>query len=358
MSLRIVNWNILAPGLLQYFWRSSYGLAVKDDNDTFYDHAYYDNVQKTRLLNIVCKLKTYNADIICLQEVTSQRFEFLGNQTMQQYIAEQLGYVVVSGSFKGMPFNYSYPPTEQPSRNSKDQLSMDSGVATLMKKDQHISHTKTLATAESFGTSEVFGKGYGSPFTVDEFVVDGQTIYVVNTHIKMQYPGIAGPVNEIYERTSRVITPENQRYTIMTGDFNAGTLQAAKDLFRSNLYKNMFDIKGHEFIDDHVFIGNGLRMYQNSVEHDKTVKLLEMGLNKPPSNNKYWGQSDTSYKQSPTNNVLVDNRTATTDHYPIDVKIIFEKAQRQAHMVGGANEMKRKYLKYKAKYLALKKDRY
>ena len=45
-SFNIITWNILAPELLFYFWRSSYGL------ETFQRESDYNIIQKNRIDNI------------------------------------------------------------------------------------------------------------------------------------------------------------------------------------------------------------------------------------------------------------------------------------------------------------------
>ena len=324
-KIKIVNWNILAPGLLFYFWRSSYGLNLTKNQET------YNIIQKKRVDNILKYLSKYNADIMCLQEVTNEKYPYLDNLTIQEYIGQELGYEIISESFKLSPFKYDYPPTEQ-----LQKYSMDSGVATLVKINSPIiNSTESIAHAEDFGQSKIFNSGIGSPFVVDKITLKNKKIiYLTNLHIRMEYPYIKRPLEEVYNRITQVLNKNQMKCMIVVGDFNAGGLKPAKDLFTSSFYNYLFDEQGHNLIDDHVFLGNNLRNYKINTEYDTSVILLDMNVNTPTSNPK-WKLPNTEYMLSNKNNQLVINDIITTDHYPIIIDIVFDKIKRVPHQIGG-----------------------
>jgi len=316
-GLRIVSWNILAPELFMYFWRSSYGLKLGKDNQ------HYDLINKRRIDNVIEYLRSLKANIICLQEVTANTYDYLESKTIQSYVAEKLGYSLTSQSFKDSPVEFSYPPNEQ-----KRTLKADSGVATLALVDKDLKFVRTVMTANEFGASTLFNSGVGSPFTVGEFVFRERKLYVANLHIRMQYPHIKLPLLEVYDRMASRLSKTDLNNTIVTGDFNAHTLESAKDLFASKFYESMFDYQGHELIDDHVFFGNQLRDSLIEVKYPN-VAILEMSVNEPATGLR-WTLPTTRFKLSPLNNKLISKGQQTTDHLPIIIEIDFEtKVSRQ-----------------------------
>lgn len=319
-DLKIVSWNILAPELFMYFWRSSYGLAVIGDK------KYYDNVNFNRIQNVVARLRSYDADIICLQEVTNNTYTYLNNLSIQQYIADTLNYSVVSQSFKQSKFKYGYPPNEQFLK-----YEVDSGVATLVKNNSNVKPIQRIIVAENFGASPLFKSGIGSPFTLDQFYL-GQILFnVLNVHIRMQYPHISAPVNEVYTRISSVLNHLQLQNTIALGDFNAHSLIAGRELFTSNFYDTMYDQQGSDLIDDHVFIGNSLRKYQTIVQYDTSLQLLETNINTPASDPNIWKRADVKYTLSRHNNDLIYSSNVTSDHYPILVTLLLNRRRNITH---------------------------
>jgi endonuclease/exonuclease/phosphatase family metal-dependent hydrolase len=319
--LRIVSWNVLAPELLLYFWRSSYGLKVRENNlHNYYDNQYYDKIHQRRFKNIVSYFHTYSPDIICLQEVTDIKYPYLNHKTIQQYIADEMKMEVVSESFKQSRLKYSYPPSEQ---NWKSSLDMDSGVAILIKNGV-CQEANEIAIAENFGKSSLFKSGIGSPLNIVHLKCYNKNLYIANTHIRMNYPHIIDSLNEVYSRVKKELSPTQLKSTILVGDLNAGSLIAGRELFQSDLYQHMFDIFGHKLIDDHVFIGNRLRTFPSNVEYDRSIKLLEMNVNKPVVG-KRWTIPRTKFNISEKNSQMISKGNATTDHYPILIDIDLDK---------------------------------
>jgi len=172
-SLRIMSFNILAPGLFLYFWRGSYGLRLLGDAD-------YDAANRSRLDRVVEIIQAEAPDVLCLQETSDRRYSVLDDRTSQEYIAARLGYEIVSEASKDSPFFFSYPPHEQ-----QRILSMDSGVCTLVNPEAGVKHVATVSTVNDYTGSNVFATGAGSPFVVDEFSLGALTFHVVNLHVRM-----------------------------------------------------------------------------------------------------------------------------------------------------------------------------
>ncbi|SNW62646.1 Endonuclease/exonuclease/phosphatase family protein [Orpheovirus IHUMI-LCC2] len=329
-NVRIVSWNILAPELLLYFWRGSYGLNIS--NDKF----YYDDINKNRIDNIITKLREYNADIVCLQEITNLKYEYLEGKSIVEYISDKLDYYVVSESYKHSPFKYNYPPSEQLIRRT-GSMEVDSGVATLLKMDSKVQLVENIGRAEDFkgvypreyedekASSNVFSSGVGSPFVLDLFEYEYRHFFVGNVHIRMQYPSILQPLNEVHNRISNVLSEDELRNMVLVGDFNAHGLQGARELFASDLHKYMFDEQGSELIDDHIFLGNDMRFYGRNIYYDKNVRLLNMDVNSNTADKNRWSIPQSKYNLSIENNELVNMKVITSDHYPIILTLDFSR---------------------------------
>ena len=63
MDAKIVSWNILAPELMFFFWRSSYGLEVHDNLE------YYHTVHHMRIQNIIHTL----SDLITVLPISTKK---------------------------------------------------------------------------------------------------------------------------------------------------------------------------------------------------------------------------------------------------------------------------------------------
>ena len=325
-NFRMVSLNILAPELLMYFWRSSYGLPVIPSRRDQSHFQHYDQINRDRIDKIIQLLASYRADILCLQEVTSSTYDYLDGLTIQEYIATRLNYRVVGESFKNSIFNYNYPPNEQIFlRNAEDRLGMDSGVATLVHRDSRLKEITHVMSAEDFEPSVLFKSptASGSPMTIEKLVFpSNEVIYLVNLHVRMLYPSIKLPVEEIYQRLQQSLGKKNLQRTILLGDFNSHSLLTAIELLKSNLNTQMRDLNGADLIDDHVWVGRQLyRNYIISSKNDTRLELLEMNVNDPTSDPKKYKQLDIEYNQSPINQQLLDTRKMTTDHYPIILNI-------------------------------------
>lgn len=245
-----MTWNVLAPELLQYFWRSSYGLPLLASS------AEYEAVTASRLHNVAAHVKHVSPDVLLLQETSDTRFACLGDRTTAEYLAHETGMVVASSSAKHLPFTYGQPPYEQAGRGRPTSRSMDSGVTTLYTPSR-VSHLSAVCTAESScGLSEgrppassVFPRGgVGSPFTLDAFSGIGEggapPFLVLNTHVRMEYPRIGASLGEAMSRAgvcvaglltsgqgSAVVSAIiSAGRLIVAGDLNAGTAEAADDL--------------------------------------------------------------------------------------------------------------------------------
>ena len=105
--MRVVSWNVLAPELLQFFWRSSYGLPLVAD---------FDAVTAARVARIAAELRALAPDVLLLQETTDTAHACLGGRTVAAFLAAELALTPASASFTGAPFRYAAPPREQARR--------------------------------------------------------------------------------------------------------------------------------------------------------------------------------------------------------------------------------------------------
>lgn len=329
MKLKICSWNILGPELLFYFWRSSYGLSFVDKKSKgVLPHDYYDHVTGMRIGNIIEYLKGGNFDIILLQETSTTKYSIVGGVFVQddmglavhEIIADALGYNIVSESYKTGLFMTGLPPFEQD--KNKTVRKSYSGVATLAKPDFVFQNVVSANTCK--------GKVV-SPFTLDALIMapigykgcgnKGPLLYIGNVHVKMNYPHINESIDEIYNCIADVIG-DGILCTIIMGDFNAHGIVAAKDLYKSDLSNQMFDLFGSELVDDHIFVGHKLTIYEKEYYIDETLPMLEMGVN-DPSVGRRWIMQNTKYNHSAHNQKLIDREKATTDHSPIIVEFDF-----------------------------------
>lgn len=332
-KLKLCSWNILAPELLSYFWRSSYGLEISNppNSNNFFPPNYYTNITQIRIDNIMKYLHDGNFDIICLQEVTDKKYLIINGLlvvstddtgfTLYELIAKTLKMNVVSVSFKQKKFNSGIPPTEQ--HKDKSVSSILSGVATLAKPDLNITN---ITKAEIF----VGATSNESPLTIDKLILPyyDVPIYIINVHIKMEYPNIKKSIDDLYEIIGGLLLVNNIRSTILVGDFNAHDKIAATDLKNSTLHDNMFDIFKEQYVDDHIFIGRDIYDYENDAILDETVKLLKMGANKPSTGPNYINPG-SSYNKLSSNQQLIKDMIVTTDHPPIIANIYFANKKKK-----------------------------
>lgn len=310
-DLKIISWNILAPEALLYFFRSSYGIYVPNGLCAPDDKKYYDDLNKMRIDNIIAYLSNIDPDIICLQEITDTSYSYLNGLSIQQYIASALNYTIVSQTIKKSDFKYNYPPREQ---SPKTKMKVNSGVATLMKNNSNVKFIYNLYSSDLDTLTDI-----KSPFTLDLFQYNEKNVFINNVHIKMHYPHIHKSLDEVYTILSQNLSVDQIKNTISIGDFNASTLESAKDLFTSKFYDLMFNNYSHELIDDHAFIGNSLKNERVNISYDTNIKILEMNINSPASDRKIWNDPAKKYILSEHNNQLVDSKTITTDHSPVIV---------------------------------------
>lgn len=327
-KLRICSWNILAPELLSYFWRSSYGLDFENTNSISLPETFYDGVTQSRLDNIIKYLRIGNFDVILLQEITNTQYVISkgifkrdtqntpNSFKIHEYIAHNMGYYIISESYKTSKFDSGLPPYEQD--RYKTISSIYSGVATLAFPGVKITN---LITSKNC-------KKEASPFTLDKLEgLNGGNIYIANVHIKMNYPSILASISELYSCILDNLGTDILR-TIVMGDFNAHALQAATELYKSELNKSMFDVFANELIDDHIFVGNDIRIYESKAFVDLNVPILEMGINSPATGKK-WTSPSTKYMRSKNNQDLIDKKIATSDHSPIIIEFDFSKRRTQ-----------------------------
>ncbi len=313
---------------MTYFWRSSYGLRT-----TGRSKQDYDKIQERRIDKMIDYIINAEPNILCLQETTDTKHDYLGGKTVQEYIADKLDFRIVSEATKQSPMGYGIPPEEQ-----KRIMEMDSGVATMILNDsENLVHMDTYMTSDTYGSSDVFKKGVGTPFTYDLFEYDGHSFGIVNLHAKMKYPNILESLNEAYDRICReTVDDEIMRNLIILGDMNAHGLRGAKDLFMSNLYTHAFDYQGSELIDDHVFFGKDLLDWTIRVNYGKGLPLLKVGANEPVTG-KRWTKPKTRFCLNRENNKLITSNKATSDHYPIDIYLEFRKGDRKERAKGLRN---------------------
>lgn len=345
--MKIVVWNVLTPGLMTFFWRSSYGLKLDEQGD----RNYYKNVHRKRIDNIVDYLQIQDADIILLQEVTAEQYGYLEGLSIQNYIGNKLGYVVVSESIKPHGLTYDYPPNEQ----NKDGKCMTEGVATLLKAQSPIKFIRSITNGNEINP-DFHDKEVESTFTFDQFEIFGFPFYVINTHIKMQYPHIKLSLDQLWKRVESRINNDEFQNLIVGGDFNAGRKEAAYDLAESPFSKYLLNDYTTKNELDHIFYGKNFMENgrTTTTKYDTDVPILEMNVNKPPVGIR-WTVPNTKYVLSDKNNKLVEDNIATTDHVPIVFNVFFQTGQKLAQAGGNNSGYYQKYLKYKTKYLGLKR---
>ena len=319
-NFRILSINVLAPESLLFFWRSSYGLST----DQYKSNQSYDEVNFNRIDQFLNYINRYLPDIICLQEVSDRDYDYLNfnglNQTIQNYIAKQLDYTVISQSFTNSIFQYNYPPIEQTRK-----FSVNLGVATLIKNNSQVKFLRNISTANLFGQSQIFKLGDGSPFTLDAFKIGKYIFNIVNVHIKMHNYHIGKSCEEVFLRLNHDL--ENNygwSKTIIVGDFNAHTSLCSAELKNSHLCSQMTDLTSHINIDSKILIGYNYQKHGFQVNYwiAKDLPILIQNVNQSlPMMSDLWQFPETQYCLSETNNQLIGNNLATADHYPMFINV-------------------------------------
>lgn len=351
-SIRVCTLNILAPELMLFFWRSSYGLPLLSSD------AAYDAVTALRMKNIIDLVSALNPAILCLQEVTDTRVQTLEWHPVAEFIAAKCGFKIAGRSYKGSEMSWAYPPQEQ-NRGSPKRL--DSGVATLYKPEV-VRHLGQVSKAETHGPSALFNTGYGSPFSLDKFEVLGGsggggggggrkgtptplTFNVANIHVRMIYPNILKPMTELLQRiraslpTPVPATASPWERLILAGDFNSGSREANLD------WKNILSVQTHltdlplagevggggggggglsPSRHDHIILGPSLQA-QGQVAHASTAPLLDTDSQPagvPSSSPKHWGVEGTPYTLHKANTELLGG-FCTSDHPAIYCDLVF-----------------------------------
>lgn len=317
--LRIVSWNILAPELMKFYWRSSYGLPLLSGVRP------YDAVTASRMSNIATILRGLRPDILMLQETTNASYACLGGRSITAYLSQELGLAIAGESFKGSKFFSGEPPHEQ-----TRAVCVDSGVATLFSAAR-VDHTRTISRGEDGGPCALFSSGIGSPFTADEFrertaANDGGSALpftVVNIHIRMQYPHISGPLKDVVLRLQSkgvLVNAEGARRVVFGGDLNSGSAKSAADL-AATIPKGLSDISSATGetapADDHLFCGEDVQ----AVNVTAPVPVLEMNHRSDVVNAK-WTTADVTYTLHPGNKELLESGSLLSDHPFVAIDMI------------------------------------
>jgi hypothetical protein len=338
--VRLCSWNILAPELLQYFWRGSYGLPVLPASD-------YEALTLTRCENLVAIIKELSPDILLLQETTATPQAALGGLCLADFLAGATGLRLAGVSFKGSAFRYGVPPREQ-ARGGPGTSSMDSGVATLFNPAT-CRHLGQMARAEASGPSKVFPSGCGSPFSLDCFAAlssreeeqagaaaaqaVSEPFLVANCHIRMQFPHIAAPLAELCSRLEGGpgglvagcgLAPAGPwARCVLAGDLNAGGSAAAADLAAalppSAQLCDAFAAASPEPRDDHILLGPGLKLMGTLVGKARLLSM-EGCPGMPSSEPTLWGVPETPYAVHADNTALLRSGGITSDHAFIAVE--------------------------------------
>ena len=152
-----------------------------------------------------------------------------------------------------------------------------------------------------------FRSGIGTPFTCDKFRIraTNEVFYVVNLHVRMNYPRIDSlktTLGRIRERrkTDPIFRTMKWSDTVVAGDFNGDTDQSNEQVnayFKSTRMTSVFK----HMLPDRVFIGKHLIL--------KDKKMLDV----PTIKTQYeiQGQSDVEH-----NRQLVNARELYSDHFP------------------------------------------
>lgn len=335
-TLRIVSLNILAPELLQFFWRSSYGLPLLPTD------AAYGALTARRLSSVAGVLSSLGADVVVLQETTDTVHTELGGRTTASYLAFATGLVVAGESFKRSRMAYGVPPREQV--RGAGVTTMDSGVATLYNP-RTVAHVRAVAAAEDWGgRSAVFPTGVGSPFRVDAFapVGGGAPVCVMNVHVKMQWPHIRASLAEALQRAGEALERggegvaggardvQDARWTrvVVAGDLNAKEGAAAEDLRAllppggalMDAFAAPAGAPQPPPADDHVLLGPGLAVVRAEVH---PAPLLAMCKVDGPTSDAKWARADTRFTHHAGNAELLA-AGVTSDHPPlvVDVRVV------------------------------------
>jgi hypothetical protein len=278
-ALRIVTLNVLAPELLCFFWRGSYGLPLLKEA------AAYEHVTLLRFTNIARLVASLKPDVLLLQEVSDRRHCELGHFTTQGYLAKELALSAAGSSFKGRAMEWRFPPEEQPGpkrAGGPPRLHCDSGVATLYNAER-VLYKGQVSKAEAHGESQLFPACYGSPFTLDAFELkpcslcsgggggesgggrDGGRggggirlaitplpFHVLNVHLKMEYPHIMRPLVEVFGRAAAALGrkpgPHQWDHVIFAGDLNASAMPSDLQGFLT-LQPSLVDLGGSVVVE-------------------------------------------------------------------------------------------------------------
>jgi len=232
--LRVVSLNLLAPELLCYFWRSSYGLPLLPEA-----RDYLGALTRRRLQGLALALRALVplADVVCLQETGGDGtpaagggLESLDGLSTQAFLARELGLVLASQSAKDAEMRFGLPPAEQAvapeAWKAAGARSVRTGVATLYnpRTVRHVARVAAASTvalspeARAFyplpGAEFAGSKGkpcrLDSPHVADEFAARGpggggganrESLVVVNFHAKIQpFPSIRNACVELFAR--------------------------------------------------------------------------------------------------------------------------------------------------------------
>lgn len=310
--MRIISWNILAQGLLQFFWRSSYGLPV-------ITRQTMRKVYKRRIDLIIEHINNYECDILCLQETEDKKERLFDNKTVCEYIADRCDMKIVSESFKKSRMKYDYPPHEQ-----RKTLKADTGVAILCSKGiLRKIKVENLAIAEDFGESKHFRSGVGSPFNLIKISNKGnnkflkQPYNICNVHIRMNYPHIKNALSELEERISNKANIED---ILFCGDFNMDEKESLRDMRRSKIGRltkqmiNKDEFTDNVFIGKHIFTGKECINLTSGIPNIKTTKNNEVVSKK-------WRDDVSNYVPNEENTKIFRQQQLTSDHIAIVIDL-------------------------------------
>nr|QBK93070.1 MAG: uncharacterized protein LCPAC403_02040 [Pithovirus LCPAC403] len=251
--------------MMMFFWRSSFGLRTAS-----LEHKDYDKIQEKRIEKIIEYIEDVNPDILCLQNTTDTKHEYLGCKTVQEYIATKLNFRIVSEETMKFINYYNYPPEEQ-----AEILKMKLGITALISNNSNCSHVDTVMTGDDFKSDSVF--------TYDIFDCDDNSFSIVNLQTEKY-------MNEIYSKIKD--ETKDMKNLILLGESNR------------------------------VSFGNNFLNMVVKVKHDSNIPLLKTGTNKPLIGNQ-WSQRNARFCLNRTNNRLVSKSLITSCCYPVLISLMF-----------------------------------